>query len=270
MLTDEVTYVIKNYIEKGEEIKELSILQYNERTYREIVFTKKGLKLLREGIKGYIFIDNDNKIVTSKNIIVELCRLAHFHETFFSQEKNKGILKALESKDDVTSGRLEFEDISLGLDFLKQQAVEGTDRIKEIVRKLTDLKEIIDNKTSNLKQTVEENRDKPFSEDTLKVIYPLYIEILKMNFENIKLIASSADFYDSVQVEAEKKRKKWANRIKKNVVGNLMKVSDKIGFFKRVIRAYGDVVNMSVSQYLKFLTDINKNKIEDRTKLVRS
>lgn len=274
MLSDEQKSIINSFIKKGEDFKELGNLEFNGKTYKEIVFLKKGLKLFGSGPAGYIYIDSDsdsdNKVVNSKNVIKELSRLAYFSEAFFSSEKGKGILASLQSKDDVQSDRIEFEEISRGLDFLKEEKIEGTDKVKHVVKKLPDLKEIIDKGSKKLEEAIDKYRDRPFGEDSLKVIYPLYEDILRLNFENVKFISSLSDVCDNVQVEAEKKRKKWANRVKKNVVGRLMRVSDKIAYFKRVIRTYGDVVNMTTPQYLKFLSDMNKDKIEARSNLVRS
>lgn len=270
MLSDEQKIIINNFIKKGEDFKELGTLEFNGKTFKEIVFLKKGLKLFGSGPSGYIYIDSDNKIVNSKNVIKELSRLAYFSEAFFSTEKGKGILPSLQSKDDVKSDRLEFEDISRGLDFLKEEQIEGTDKVKHVVKKLPDLKEVMDKESKKLEEAIDKYRDRPFGEENLKDIYPIYEDILRLNFENVKFISTLSDVCDNVQVAAEKKRKKWAIRVKKNVVGRLMRVSDKIAYFKRVIRTYGDVVNMTTPQYLKFLGDMNKEKIEIRSNLVRS
>lgn len=269
MLSEELKNIAKTYQKSGEYFKEISELEFNGKTYKEIGFYKRGLSLFGSEVLGYIFVDNDNNVLNSQNVIKELCKLAHYNEAFFSTEKGKGILAALKNKDDVISERLEVDPISSGLDFLRDNGVLGTEKIKYVVKKLPDAKEVIDKKTEVFAEVINKYRDKIFNEESLKLIYPYYEEILKLNFENVKLIATVADVCQDVQVAAEKTRKKWAIRAKKNVVGQLIRTSDKIVYFKKVIRTYNDVIDMSTSQYVKFLNNMNKDKIENRARLVR-
>jgi hypothetical protein len=271
-ITDDIKEIIKPYIKRGEKFKVSGDIEFNGKNYREVIIYKKGLMFFSDEVVGYIYISFDNSIVTSTNVLKELSKLGHYYEVFLSEDKKKGIVASLETKDDVESSRREMEDISSGLDFLRDEGLVGTDKVKYVVKTLPDIKAAMDRKTDELSEKIEKFKERSvaFSEDILKELYPIYEQILVTNFDNVKLISTIADVGDEIQVAAEKKRKKWKVRAKKNIVGKLMRVTDKIVYFKKVLRTYSNVVNMSSSQYLKFFKDLNKEKIETRFKLVRT
>jgi len=68
----------------------------------------------------------------------------------------------------------------------------------------------------------------------------------------------------------EKERKKLNVRFNQKIVIPIVKASDQISYFRKVIRTYRRVLNMNTSQYIRFLEDINKNKIEERINLIRN
>ncbi len=51
------------------------------------------------------------------------------------------------------------------------------------------------------------NEEDTISEESFKKVYPIYKEILKLNFKNIKLIYSGIDYYDYIKECVNKKKK---------------------------------------------------------------
>jgi hypothetical protein len=265
-LNSEIADMIKTYTKKGETCKISGEIELNNKFYREVIFTKRNLKSFKNEQQGYLYIDSDRNIITSKNVQKELAKLAHFYEVFFSGEKGLGILAALQAEDEVEVSRANKEGIEEGLDFLATQGIEDASRIKNVVNSLPKLREQSNKKINELAILVKEAKEQmnTFNDELLQKLYPEYEDILRLNFEKVKLIGTLIDCCDYVKDQAEKIRKKWKIRIKKNVVGQLLRVSDEISYYRRVIRTYEKVLNMSTSQYMKFLTNLNKEKAEAR------
>lgn len=270
-LSDEIMNAVKSYIKKGEIVKISGEIELNGKNYREVVFSKRNLKSLKNEQQGYLYIDDDNVVISSKNINRELAKLAHFYEIFFSGEKGLGILAALQAEGEQVTERAHSEEIFKGLDFLYEEGVSEAQKVKDVIKRLPASRERTNSKVNELHLLVNDIKEKSliFNEELLQKLYQVYEDILKLNFEKVKLIGTLSDCCDFVKEQAEKKRKKWAVRFTKKVVGPLLRASDEISYFKRVIRTYANVLNMTTSQYIKFLNNMNKEKIEARANLVR-
>jgi hypothetical protein len=270
-LSDEIMNLIKPYIRKGEACKISGEMQLNGKLYREVIFSKRNLKSFKNEHQGYLYIASDNTILSSKNVQKELAKLAQYYEVFFSEEKSEGILAALQTEVNLERERGHKENICKGLDFLFGEGIEDAARVKEVVNGLPELKEKINLKVNGLSSAAEKAKETKliFDEELLQKLYPVYEDILRLNFEKVRLIGSIADCCDYVKDQAEKKRKKWKIRFKSNLVGPLLRVSDEISYFRRVIRTYEKVLNMNASQYIKFLNNLNKEKIENRASMIR-
>lgn len=268
-ISDGIISIVKTYIKKGESYKVLDLLEFNRKQYKEVKFIKRSF--MKSEIKGYLYIDSENNIITSKNIQREIGKLAYFYDTFFRSEKGVGIAHALSTEEDMRKNEDEFNNLLKGLEFMEDQRVRNIPRVKDAVLKLQELRE-----KSN--ETIQEflkassdikNSTKHFNEEAMASLYPKYEEILKLNFEKVKLISTLKDCLDEVKDSAEKMRKKLANRFNKNLVSELMKVSYEMSYFIRIIKTYKSVLSLNTSQYIKFLKDKNKENIESRINLVR-
>lgn len=271
-LSGEINNLINPYVKKGEACKISGDIELNGKHYREIVFTKRNLKSFKNEQQGYLYIDSKNEIITSKNIQKELAQLAHYYEVFFSGEKGLGIIAALQAEGEGEAGRDNKEGIEQGLDFLASSGVEDARRVKKVFNGLPQLREQTTEKVNELTLLAKEVKESnnTFDDKVLERLYPVYEEILRLNFEKVKLIGTLADCCDYVKDQAEKLRKKWKIRVKRNIVGQLLRVSDEISYYRRIIRTYERVLNMSTSQYMKFLNNLNKEKTEARANLART
>jgi hypothetical protein len=270
-LPDEIINLIKPYIKKGETCKVSGEIELNGKLYKEIIFYKRNLKSFKNEQQGYIYITHDNSVVSSKNIQNELAKLANYYEVFFSGDKGTGILAALQAEGVMETERSHKEDVVRGLGFLAEEGVSDAARIKEVFNSLPDLRVKSNVRINELSERIQQAKEgnQIFNQGLLEILYPAYEDILKLNFEKVKLIGTLADCCDYVKSQAEKKRKTWNIRFKSKLVGPLLRVSDEISYFRRVIRTYEKVLNMNTPQYIKFLNNLNKEKIENRANMVR-
>lgn len=270
-LPGEVRDSVSSFIKKGEVCKLSGELELNGKAYREVLFSKRNLKSFKNEPQGYVYLSSDNSIVSSANIQKELARLAHYYELFFSGEKGIGILAALQTEEDMEREKGHKEDIVKGLDFLSEEGISDAERVKKVVTSLPDLREKGNIKINELLSRINEIKsdNKNFNEEQLQKLYPLYEDILRLNFEKVKLIGTLSDCCDYVKNQAEKKRKKWKVRFKSIFVGPLLRVSDEISYLRRIIATYEKVLGMNTPQYMKFLSNLNKEKIENRANMIR-
>lgn len=262
---------IRAYIKPAEGCKVSGAIEVNAKLYKEVIFYKKSFFKFNKEVKGYLYLDNENKIVTEKTIISELAKLCFFYEMFFSEDKTEGILATLKPEAELLRAKDKVKQICEGLDFLLTQKVYGAERVKGIFLKNYNLEEksnfILEELSSSIKAL--RDKDSNFNVKLFNKLYPYYEDVLEINFEKVLNAASIGDCIEEVRKEAEKTRKKWGVRAKKNMVGNLIKASDELSYYKRLISIYSSVLQMNSNQYLKYLNTINKDKIEKRINLIR-
>ncbi|MFL0247940.1 hypothetical protein [Candidatus Clostridium stratigraminis] len=263
--------VIRSYIKPSEGCWVSGNIEVNDKLYKEVIFYKKSIFKLDKEVRGYLYLDEYDKLVSDKNIISELAKLCFYYETFFSKDKAKGILATLKTEAELQRAKDKINQISEGLDFLLTQKVYAAERVKGIFLKNYNLEEksnsVLEELSSNIKTI--RDQDLTFNIEFLNKLYPYYEEVLKINFEKVLNTASIGDCIDEVRKESEKTRKKWGVRVIKNMVGKLMRVSDELSYFKRIISIYSSVLQMNSSQYLKYLNSINKDRIEKKINLTR-
>ncbi|MFL0269802.1 hypothetical protein [Candidatus Clostridium radicumherbarum] len=268
---DKVNAEISPYLKPAEGCKISGAIEVNAKLYKEVIFYKNSFFKFNKEVKGYLYFDDENNLVTDKTIISELAKLCFFYEMFFSEDKTEGILATLKTKADLTRDNEKVKQISDGLDFLLTQKVYAAERVKSIFIKNYNLDEksnsILEELSSNIKTL--SDQDSIFNVELFNKLYPYYEEVLKINFEKVLNVASIGDCIEEVRKEAEKIRKKWGVRAMKNMVGKLIKISDELSYFKRLISIYRSVLQMNSSQYLKYLNNTNKDKIEKRISLIR-
>lgn len=264
--TVEINKAIHALRKKGEEFKVSGLINYAGKNYREIIIYKKGFSLVKKEAEGYIYLDEENSIIKSQNVINELAKLAHFYEVFFSEEKGGGIVSALQNEGNVLREKSEFDEMINVLESLGNDGVREAFEMKNVMVKLIELRQQSNKIISDLVNDLEalKNKESIFNGEILEKLYPKYEDAIKQNFEKVKLIASFGNNYDYIKDMADKKRKKFSNRFQRKITAPLLKLTYEIGYFKRVIRTYEKVLDMSSSQYSKFFNNMTKEKIESR------
>jgi hypothetical protein len=264
--TVEINKAIHSLRKKGEEFRVSGLINYAGKNYREVIIYKKGFSLVKKEAEAYIYLDEENSILKSQNVINELAKLAHFYEVFFSDEKGGGIVSALQNEGNVLREKSEFDEMINVLESLGSDGVREAFQLKNVMVKLIELRQQSNQIISDLADDLEVLKDKGaiFNEEILEQLYPKYEAAIKQNFEKVKLIASLRNNYDYIKDMADKKRKKLSNRFQRKITAPLLKLTYEIGYFKRVIRTYEKVLDMSSSQYSKFFNNVTKEKIEGR------
>lgn len=269
--TDEIKKVIQPLVKKGEELKVSGFINYAGKNYREVIIYKKGFSLTKKEAEGYIFLDEETNVLKSKNVIKELARLSHFYEVFFSNENGGGIISALQNEGSVLRNISEFNEMMNALETLGNDGVREAFEMKNVMAKLIELRQHSNKIISDIAVELDTLKDREFifDDEMLEQLYPKYEAAIKQNFEKVKLISSLSECCDYVKDMADKKRKKLSNRFNKKVTAPLMKLTYEIAYFKRIIRTYEKVLDMSSSQYSRFFNNVTKEKIESRCNKAR-
>ncbi|MGO5075655.1 hypothetical protein ACTQ4K_17300 [Clostridium sporogenes] len=260
---------LNSYTHKGEYLLVSGGIKYNEIEYREVLFNKKNL--LIEEVKGIVYVDENNNIVQDKNIQKSLARLSYYYEIFFCIDKKNNIFKALRNEEDLCKENKDIELSIKALEFLQKEKIQDTEKFKNILLQLSSLRK----KTNDLLKEMESiiqsisNEEDTISEESFKKVYPIYKEILKLNFKNIKLIYSGIDYYDYIKECVNKKRKSFSIRFNKKLSEPLFKLDYQISYFKKLLKEYNGILYMNQRDYLNFIKNSEKNNINERVSFIR-
>lgn len=203
----EMMILLEKYLNKNEICKVSGSLELNDKIYKEIIFFKKTF--FKNEKTGFLYVDEYNNFVHSKNIQNELAKLGHYYELFYSEDKTYGFISALLNMEGLERTNEDIKDIIKGLDFLKSQGVENTENIKNVSIKLLELRLKINEAVEKISDLVNQMQYKPFNKEKIQILYPLYEEILKLNFQKVKLISTLENYLDYVKKMAEKKKRRF-------------------------------------------------------------
>ncbi|EPY2274832.1 hypothetical protein ACXAUS_003742 [Clostridium sporogenes] len=261
---------LNSYTHKGEYLLVSGGIKYNEIEYREVLFNKKNL--LIEEVKGIVYVDENNNIVQDKNIQKSLARLSYYYEIFFCIDKKNNIFKALRNEEDLCKENKDIELSITALEFLQKEKIQDTEKFKNILLQLSSLRKKNNDLLKEMKSIIESisNEEDTISEESFKKVYPIYKEILKLNFKNIKLIYSGIDYYDYIKECVNKKRKSFSIRFNKKLSEPLFKLDYQINYFKKLLKTYNEILCMNERDYLKSVYNSEKNNINERLCIIRA
>lgn len=259
-----------SYANKGEYLLVSDHIKYNEIEYREVLFNKKSL--LMEEAKGIVYIDENNNIVRDNNIQKSLARLSYYYEIFFCIDKKNNIFKALRNEDDLCKENKDIELSIKALEFLQKEKIQDTEKVKNILLQLSSLRKKTNDLLKEMESIIESisNEEDTISEESFKKVYPIYKEILKLNFKNIKLIYSGIDYYDYIKECVNKKRKSFSIRFNKKLSEPLFKLDYQINYFKKLLKTYNEILCMNERDYLKSVYNSEKHNINERLSIIRA
>ncbi|MCR1975263.1 hypothetical protein NSA52_14120 [Clostridium sporogenes] len=261
---------LNSYTHKGEYLLVSGGIKYNEIEYREVLFNKKNL--LIEEVKGIVYIDENNNIVQDKNIQKPLARLSYYYEIFFCIDKKNNIFKALRNEEDLCKENKDIELSIKALEFLQKEKIQDTEKVKNILLQLSSLRKKTNDLLKEMESIIESisNEEDTISEESFKKVYPIYKEILKLNFKNIKLIYSGIDYYDYIKECVNKKRKSFSIRFNKKLSEPLFKLDYQINYFKKLLKTYNEILCMNERDYLKSVYNSEKHNINERLCIIRA
>ncbi|EDU39424.1 hypothetical protein B2H94_19170 [Clostridium sporogenes] len=260
---------LNSYTHKGEYLLVSVGIKYNEIEYREVLFNKKNL--LIEEVKGIVYIDENNNIIQDKNIQKSLARLSYYYEIFFCINKKNNIFKALRNEEDLCKENKDIELSIKALEFLQKEKIQDTEKVKNTLLQLSSLRKKINDLLKEMESIIESisNEEDTISEESFKKVHPIYKEILKLNFKNIKLIYSGIDYYDYIKECVNKKRKSFSIRFNKKLSEPLFKLDYQINYFKKLLKTYNEILCMNERDYLESVYNSEKHNINERLCIIR-
>ncbi|EKS4346016.1 hypothetical protein CF067_20275 [Clostridium sporogenes] len=260
---------LNSYTHKGEYLLVSVGIKYNEIEYREVLFNKKNL--LIEEVKGIVYIDENNNIIQDKNIQKSLARLSYYYEIFFCIDKKNNIFKALRNEEDLCKENKDIELSIKALEFLQKEKIQDTEKVKNTLLQLSSLRKKINDLLKEMESIIESisNEEDTISEESFKKVHPIYKEILKLNFKNIKLIYSGIDYYDYIKECVNKKRKSFSIRFNKKLSEPLFKLDYQINYFKKLLKTYNEILCMNERDYLESVYNSEKHNINERLCIIR-
>lgn len=261
---------LNSYTHKGEYLLVSGGIKYNEIEYREVLFNKKNL--LIEEVKGIVYIDENNNIVQDNNIQKSLARLSYYYEIFFCINKKNNIFKALRNEEDLCKENKDIELSITALKFLQKEKIQDTEKVKNTLLQLSSLRKKINDLLKEMESIIESisNEEDTISEESFKKVHPIYKEILKLNFKNIKLIYSGIDYYDYIKECVNKKRKSFSIRFNKKLSEPLFKLDYQINYFKKLLKTYNEILCMNERDYLESVYNSEKHNINERLCIIRA
>jgi len=179
----------------------------------------------------------------------------YYYKILFDDSAKDNIYKAIRDEKAVKKEIYEYEMCREALEYLQKENIENTEIVNNIMKETLETRGKNNENLINLSKIVQELRKsgKSFDEEQFNRVYPLYIEILKLNFLSIKNIAQGVKYYDNIQKAANKKRRSMAVRFNRKLVEPFDKLDYQLSYYKMLLRTYESVINMSMAQYMNFI-----------------
>ena len=265
--------IIDKY-KKNREIPKISTsIQYKGKKYREVVFFAASIfNTPKKTIKGIMFIDEKDSVVSDKLVCKELIRLFYDVELLLEESFVKNYAKAVASKDNLKTEEAQADFFGKNMLLLSTKNIPGADIVKDIMIRLPQLKRdnnlAIEKFIEKAKHYME--KDVLISDSTLFEVKALYIETLMKNFEKIKLIGTGRNYYGDIKKESLKLFKtKIIGTMGSRMSGSAARLDYEINHLMQVVNVYEKVINMSSSEYQKYLMGLEKDNISKKVKLIR-
>jgi hypothetical protein len=260
------------YINKGETALISEVIKLKGENYREVMINKKTLGGIKKQAQALLYITDQGELVTEKNTQRELGKLAYYFNIFFAVDKTQSVYRAIRDKCVIEREKRDFQIADSGLDILLHDKVQHVENVRIIMKNIPELREKNNDKLLHLKNKVDdfEKQHGEYSDELFKELYPIYIEVLDTNFQNIKVINSGKQYYNELKKHLSKKKKSLTVIINKKISEPLFKLDYMLGYFNKLLNTYGSIINMNSSEYRKFIENSEKNKIEKNLKLIRN
>lgn len=272
LVSKELMEKLKPYLNKGESALISEKIKLNEINYREVMINKKTVGGIKKQAEALLYITDDGEEVRDKYIQKELGKLAYYFNIFFAVDKTQSIFRAVRDNGIIEREKRDFEAADSGLDILANDKVQYVENVRTIMKNIPQLREKNNNKLIMLKNKVDnfEKNHGEYSDELFKELYPIYVEVLDTNFQNIKAINSGRQYYNDLKKSVSKKRKSLSVVFNKKISEPLFKLDYMLGYFSKLLITYESILNMSSSEYRKFIENSERNKIERNLKLIRN
>lgn len=272
LASNELMGKLAPFINKGEAALVSEVIKLKGKNYREVMINKKTFGGIKKQAQALLYITDEGEAVTDRNIQKELGKLTYYFNIFFPVDNTQSIYRAIRDNGIIEREKRDFQIAEGGLNILVKGKVQNVENVRLIMKNIPELREKNNNKLISLKNKVDdfEKQQGEYSDELFKELYPIYMEVLETNFQNIKAISTGKNYYDQLKKHLNKKKKSLPVILNKNISEPLYKLDYMMGYFNKLLSTYSPILNMSSSEYKKFIENSEKNKIEKNLKLIRS
>ncbi|GAA0718355.1 hypothetical protein GCM10008905_05090 [Clostridium malenominatum] len=263
--------IIKPFYQKGEVAKAVWV-QYKGKIYKEINFRKKGFGKNHYILRGILFLTEENEVVKDNILLEELEKLVYYYKIIFNSQNKNSIISTYEDKSSINRYEDDNNRAVRALDFLKEDGFEETFKIKETMTRVVEMRKEKNRKIEEIKkleELIKANGD-IFSDDILSKAYVQYEEVIKANFQSIKLINSQRAHYEELIKLVKKKKRSLTVRFNKDIYVGMLKLEYISSYFKRLLTTCESIVGMDQNSYMKYLRNSHREIIKENLKGLRA
>lgn len=267
---------LKIYKRKFEKIRISGYMSVDGKKYREIIFNKKYLEKITGSITGSVFVDENNDIVVSKELLKKLCKISYMSEILFEDSSNLSIKRIVRSDGDVNREDRDKSSMNEALDLLVKGNAISDDmytNLKITVNEFYDSKnkdnEFVIKTIDRASELVKKNNNVVY-ENIINSVLDDYINILLSNFIRVQKLSKQKEMLNLALTKCKAYEKKITTRFMSGRKLNFSKLNYNLYYYIKVINTYAKVINLSSSQYERKLQEIMKENINNRYDNIRA
>lgn len=270
--------IFKEISEKYKESSEISFISkpidINGKLYREIIFNKTLLGKPNKKIAGTLYISENGELVRDIKLQKQIASTAYYSEIIFDEAYAKSLQRAITPEEEIIKEETQYNTVIGGLEVLKDEGVEGTEDVAEILLGLPKLKRDNNKAIEEFIQKLEEHKhqgdEKSLNKTSINELLTYYRRILIMNFKRVKFINSQKESYNKISEQVSKRRKNIKTRLfDRHARYMLNKIDHTLSHLQRILTTYESVLSMSEAEYIKFLDRMDEEKIKSRLQVLR-
>jgi hypothetical protein len=260
---------------RGREVPRVSIeVELKGKKYRELNFYAVSIiGKKKDLVNGLVFVDEKDNVVKDKRLQGELSTVFLNLEQLLDMAFIEKLAKTIINKKSPEIDEAQNKSIEANLLYLATRNIYGAEIVRDIVLKLPELK-----KTNNaaVEKFIEKAKEFNKSEivgknNELLELKLLYTDTLMKNFEKVKLIGTGRSFYDGVRKGAAKVfRNKITGSIGSKLEGSAVTLDYELNHLMRIVKAYEMIIDMSTSEYQKYLKELDKRLINEKNEKNRA
>ncbi|MEW9095079.1 MAG: hypothetical protein AB2417_08345 [Clostridiaceae bacterium] len=263
--------IIKTYYQKGETAKAIHI-QYKGNTYKSVQFRKKGFGKNYYILKGVLYLTEKDEIVKDNNLLEEIEKLTYYYKSVFNVDNKNSIVSSYE--DDSSINRYEDDSNRAinALEFLKDDGMEEALKLKEVIIGVAELRKKKNDKIKELLMLEEKIKDNDYIfTDTLFIkAHSIFEEILRINFQSVKLINLWKVHYEDLIKAVRKKKRSFHVKLNREMYVAFIKLEYILSYFKRILNTYDSILDLDENTYMRYIRNKHKEIIKENLKWVRN
>jgi hypothetical protein len=265
---------ISNRYKKGMEVARVSIpIEIQGKKYREVIYNSNFLGRTGSKIKGAIYITDSGEIVVDSKLQKDIAYLAYYLQFFFDEAYLKNMQSAVADEKAIKKEEKEYEQIAASLEFIKEDNIKGLDVVSKIMQELPKFKRENNQSIKDFLSKIEslKSKDMVFNKAILDEIMPYYRNTLIKNFERIKHVNKGRSYYDGIQEQLNKLKKKPKYKLlDRGKIQLFNRIEYRISYLKKILVVYDAIIDMSQKEYIKYLQEMDERNISEKLNKIRA